>query len=66
MGFTATIKRGLRPNRPHADPLTMQYPTAVQTALSANAIFALFDPSEGFMASYEHGVVPAMGALGRD
>ena len=37
-----------------ADPLTMQYPTAVQTSLSANAIFARFDPSGRFIATAQH------------
>ena len=38
----------------HTDPLTMQYPTAVQTSLSANAIFARFDPSGRFIATAQH------------
>jgi len=38
----------------HIDPLAMQYPTAVQTSLSANAIFARFDPSGRFIATAQH------------
>ena len=32
----------------------MQYPTAVQTSLSANATFARFDPSGRFIATAQH------------